>query len=238
MHIESIHNQHGEQLEHSFHPGAADSDHLLVLGHGVTANKDRPFLVALAEAVSARGLACLRFSFSGNGGSQGEFVDSTVSKEVEDLRAALAAVPDQRISYAGHSMGAAVGVLAAAQEPRIERLISLAGMVHTAEFARRKFGELVPGRDCMWDKPECPLSSAYMQDMAAIDSVVELGPRVARPWLLVHGDADSVVPLSDAQDILARADAQAELVVLPGADHVFAGAATEAMVAAVLGWLG
>ena len=47
--VEKIKNQYLERLDHTFHPGALDN-HIAVLGHGVTGNKDRPFVVALAQA--------------------------------------------------------------------------------------------------------------------------------------------------------------------------------------------
>lgn len=237
---DDLRNAAGERLDASFHPGAEGRKDLLVLGHGVTANKDRPFLVALAEAVSAAGIAVLRFSFAGNGESEGRFEDSTISKEVADLGSVLDRVEADgwRIGYAGHSMGGAVGVLRASSDPRITALISLAGMVHTADFAQRKFGDQQPGASLMWDKPDCPLSQAYMDDMAAIDTVVEKGRDILVPWLLVHGDADTVVPPHDATDIVAVAGQYAQLVELPGADHVFSEPAmTAAMVRAVMAWL-
>ena len=103
----------------------------MVIGHGVTAHKDRPFLVALAEGLSRAGIAALRISFSGNGASEGRFEDSNISKEVEDLGAVLDALPGRALAYAGHSMGGAVGVLRAARDPRIRALVSLAAIVHT-----------------------------------------------------------------------------------------------------------
>ena len=68
-----IKNAQGETLEYTFHAGQKNARNLLIIGHGVTGNKDRPFVVALAEAVSAEGMPVLRFSFSGNGGSDGDF---------------------------------------------------------------------------------------------------------------------------------------------------------------------
>jgi uncharacterized protein len=56
------------------------------------------------------------------------------------------------------------------------------------------------------------------------------------PWLLVHGDADELVPLADSEDARAAADGRPELVVLPGVDHRFTGA-VPAMTAAVVTWL-
>lgn len=235
--FEELRNAHGERLDATFHFGAEGTKDLLVLGHGVTANKDRPFLVALAEAVSAAGIACLRFSFAGNGGSEGRFEESTVSKEVEDLGTVLDACEGWRIGYAGHSMGGAVGVLRASRDPRITALISLAGMVDCHGFAQRKFGAQEPGSSFMWDKPDCPLSQAYMDDMASIGTLVEKGRDITVPWLLVHGDADTVVLPQDATDILAVAGDNAELVTLAGADHVFSDAATPQMVEAVVPWL-
>ena len=85
-----IRNRHGEQLDYTFHEGERVSPkYIVVLGHGVTGNKDRPFVVALGEGLAAAGIPALRFSFSGNGGSEGKFTDSTISKEVEDLGAVL-----------------------------------------------------------------------------------------------------------------------------------------------------
>ena len=235
-----IHNRHGERLDYSFHPGDGGQD-LVVIGHGVTANKDRPFLVALAEACAAVGIAAVRFSFSGNGASAGEFAQSTITKEVEDLGVILDCVAGHervdRIAYAGHSMGGAVGVLRAFQDPRLNALVSLAGMVHTKAFAERKFGELTPGQDFMWDKPDCPLSQAYMDDLRSIDSVVDRAESIQVPWLLVHGTGDTVVPPSDARDI-HRASGKTKLVELPDVDHVFSGdEAMGAMAKTVVPWL-
>lgn len=224
-----IRNAHGERLDHTHVPGRDGATDVVVVGHGVTANKDRPFLTALADALAARNIASLRFSFAGNGNSEGRFEESTISKEVDDLGAVIDALEGRRILYVGHSMGAAVGVLRASRDPRIRALVSLAGMVHTADFVQRKFGEQEPGASLMWDKPECPLSQAFVDDLTAIDSVVAQAARIEVPWLLVHGDADSVVPLRDAADVRAAAQGRPELVTLPGVDHVFSSAGTSAM---------
>lgn len=232
----TIRNLSGEVLDYTFHAGTEGSRHIAVLGHGVTGNKDRPFVVALAEGLAAAGIHALRFSFAGNGASGGRFADATVSKEVEDLGAVFDALDGYSVCYVGHSMGGAVGVLRASRDERIRLLVSLAGMVHTHAFAEREFGEEVPDEGCMWDEPDCPLSQAYMDDMAQIDTVVRRGAEIAVPWLLVHGSEDDVVPIDDSHDILARASDNAELVVIDGADHVFSEHA-QVMVEKVVGWL-
>ena len=231
-----IANSAGEKLDYSFHSGNADSRDIVVIGHGVTGNKDRPFVAALAEGLAASGINALRFSFAGNGDSGGQFVDATISKEVEDLGAVLDALEGYRVAYVGHSMGGAVGVLRASRDPRIGLLVSLAGMVHTQAFAEREFGDVEPGVGCMWEDEDCPLSQQYVDDMAQIDSVVELGAKVTVPWLLVHGSEDDVVPPEDSSDIIARASDGAERVVIDGSNHVFSEHADQ-MVQIVVEWM-
>ena len=233
-----IRNPQGERLDHAFTPATGEGGReLVVIGHGVTANKDREWAVTLAEALAAAGYASLRFSFSGNGDSEGDFRESTPSKEAEDLGAVLDHCGDWDVTYVGHSMGAAVGVLRASRDDRIRRLVSLAGMVETADFAARKFGELTPGQDVMWDKPECPLSQTFLDDMNAIDSVADLAEEVTVPWLFVHGTDDTVVPIEESDMILTRAGGSADFIDLSGADHVFSGEGAARMAERVVGWL-
>jgi pimeloyl-ACP methyl ester carboxylesterase len=232
-----IKNRHGEQLDYTFHEGEKGSKNIVVIGHGVTGNKDRPFVVALGEGLAAVGIPALRFSFSGNGTSEGNFTDSTISKEVEDLGAVLDHLKGYTVCYVGHSMGGAVGVLRASEDDRIQLLVSLAGMVHTKAFAQREFGDVTPDEGFMWDEPDCPLSQAYMDDLTQINTVVDLSPQITIPWLLVHGDEDDVVPIEDSHDILAKANSQAQLVTLEGANHVFSDEYTPVMVEKVIAWI-
>ncbi len=233
-----LRNAQGEQLEFTVHSGAADQNTLVLLGHGVTGNKDRPLLVELAHQLAAAGIHVLRFSFSGNGDSEGRFVDSTISKEVQELGAVIDALPGWTLGYAGHSMGGAVGVLRASQDPRLKFLISLAGMAHTAAFAEREFGTLIPGAALMWDKPECPLSQAWVDDLNQIGNVREAAARVKVPWLLVHGVVDDVVPVQDSRELFAVAHEPKQLIEFPEADHVFSDEHGVAMAEAVTRWVG
>ena len=230
-----IRNRQGERLEYTFHE--ADGKNIVVIGHGVTGNKDRPALVALAEGLAASGTAALRFSFSGNGDSEGEFAESTITKEVADLGSVLDALAGYNVCYVGHSMGGAVGVLRTATDERIQVLVSLAGMVHTKAFADREFGDVTPDAGCMWDEPDCPLSQAYMDDMASLDSVAKRASQFAVPWLLVHGTEDDIVPIQDSHDILHYANEPTELLELPGVDHVFSEDGTPLMVERVVTWI-
>jgi uncharacterized protein len=233
---EIIRNRAGERLDTTYHLGADAGGPVVVIGHGVTGHKDRPFLVALGEGLAEAGIAALRVSFSGNAGSEGRFEDSNISKEVEDLGAVLDALPGRAIAYTGHSMGGAVGVLRASRDARIRALVSLAAIVHTRAFVERAFGGLTPGQGLMFGKPGCILSQAYLDDLRGIDSVIGRVDEINVPWLFVHGARDALVPIADTHDAHARARAPKQLVVLEDADHFFEPGLTPRMVAAVVDW--
>lgn len=235
--IDEIRNAQGEKLDFTLHTGNADSNKIVVIGHGVTGNKDRPFVVALGEGLAAAGINALRFSFAGNGDSEGKFVDCTITKEVSDLGTVLDALTGKEICYIGHSMGGAVGVIRTSEDDRIKQLVSLAGMVDTKKFAETEFGEEEPDKGLMWEDEDCPLSSAYMNDLRGIGTLVERGADIKVPWLLVHGTEDDVVLFQDSTDILAKAGDNAELLELTGANHVFAGEHCQPMVDAVVEWV-
>ena len=61
-------------------------------------------------------------------------------------------------------------------------------------------------------------------------------PSIATPTLVVHGDADILVPTENGRLIAARIPG-AELVLIPGAGHMLQADGGDAVRAAVLGFL-
>lgn len=239
MQLEIV-NSSKEVLDFEFHGDPSDTTLLVIIGHGVTGNKDRPWAVALAEALEKEGINALRFSFSGNGDSEGDFAKSTITKEIKDLKAIINAADDEgyhRICYVGHSMGAAVGVLSAVKDQRISLLVSLSGMVYTKRFLETEFGDQKPGEGYMWDDKDCPLSVEFAEDMIKIDNVLAKTEKIEVPWLIVHGDADDVVPVEEGKEIFAAAYEPKDLVIIPKADHVYSEKGQQKMVDAVVQWL-
>lgn len=239
-----IRNSFGERIDYAFAAGdttAKKDGWLILLGHGVTGNMDRPVVADTATALNAAGFDTLRFSFAGNGESEGEFTACTISKEVGDLESVLNAVAGSyaNIGYVGHSMGGAVGVLKASSDDRIKALISLAGMVDTKAFAETEFGEETPDDGLMWEEEDCPLSSTYMDDLCK--TIVSVEPQVADvkvPWLLMHGSADDVVLPKDSEAVKSIKGDAVKHVVIDGADHSFNEPAhKEAMNSEVVAWL-
>jgi len=220
-----IHNGAGERLDHVFTParGAAlgADRHVVIVAHGVTSHHDRPYLTHLCDALCAAGLASLRFSFSGNGESEGQFVDSCISKEIADLGAVIDALEGRSVAYVGHSMGGAVGVMRAATDERIGALVSLAGMTEVHGFMQRHFGHLTPGEDCMLDREHAHLSESFLEDAREIQTTLPQASQVKAPWLLVHGTEDELVPFEDSVRCAQACPQNAQLAPIEGADHCF-----------------
>ena len=81
-----IPNEMGEILDYSYQSGAENNHYVLIIGHGLDGNKDTPLILELSNKVSNEGMSVLRFSFSGNGNSQGKYTESTISKGIIDLQ--------------------------------------------------------------------------------------------------------------------------------------------------------
>ncbi|MDB6080172.1 MAG: alpha/beta hydrolase, partial [Akkermansiaceae bacterium] len=237
MTLPEFRNRQGEKLDTSFHEGTRE-DALVILGHGVTGNKDRPLLVAVAEGLAKEGWPCLRISYSGNGASEGAFGDATITKESSDLRDVLSALPKGlRVAYCGHSMGGAVGVVTTAADERIKVLITLAGMIRTDAFYHREFSGQIPGKSNMWDNPAFPLSQKYADDLASYGDLFDEVGQISVPYLLIHGTADDVVLPEDSRDAFDTAYDPKRLVEIGAAEHSFDDKTYPQVVSEVLGWL-
>jgi len=89
-----------------------------LFAHCFTCSKDVAAASRISRALAARGIAVLRFDFTGLGGSDGEFENTSFSSNVQDLAAAARYLRDEvgpPELLVGHSLGGAA-VLVAAHE--------------------------------------------------------------------------------------------------------------------------
>src|SRR6188508_106422 len=122
-------NARGEKLSALLDRPAGRAMAFALFAHCFTCGKDVLAAKRIAEGLTARGIAVLRFDFTGLGASEGEFANTTFSSNVADL---VAAAKHLREIYRGpglligHSLGGAA-VLAAAQNcPEARAVVTIA----------------------------------------------------------------------------------------------------------------
>src|SRR5258708_14773170 len=101
-------------------PGASSPRAYALFAHCFTCSKDSKAATFISEALTESGIAVLRFDFTGLGGSEGEFANTTFSSNVADLVAAAAWLRSEHAAPAilvGHSLGGAAVLSAAGRIP-------------------------------------------------------------------------------------------------------------------------
>lgn len=135
----------------------------------------------------------------------------------EDLEASIAALLGRDdvagIGVIGHSVGAAASIFAASRNPAIDAVVAVASFAHPAEMMRENFPFPGPVTRLLLWAIERMIGHQY-DDIAPRNRIAD----VAVPVMLVHGDADSVIPLRDSIDLHKRLP-ESELVVVPGGTH-------------------
>src|SRR5271156_6164761 len=100
-----------------------------LFAHCFTCGKDGLAAKRIAVALTAKGIAVLRFDFTGLGSSEGEFANSTFSSNVADLVCAADHLRKTRTAPAlliGHSLGGAAVLAAAKQIADAKAIVTIA----------------------------------------------------------------------------------------------------------------
>src|ERR1700721_396645 len=99
-----------------------------LFAHCFTCGKDGLAAKRIAVALAAKGIAVLRFDFTGLGSSEGEFANSTFSSNVADLVRAADHLRETHMAPAlliGHSLGGAAILAAAGQIPDAKAVVTI-----------------------------------------------------------------------------------------------------------------
>ena len=201
---------------------------LIILSHGLGSNYTT--VTEYAERFPEYGFACLIFDFCGGGEicrSTGTLLDMSVLTETEDLDTILSNMQQREdidkshIFLMGRSLGGYVSALLASRRPtEIAALILLFPAFNLGfELEQRYAGaKTIPETLMMFDHR---VSRKYYEDIVKTDIYNEIG-KYQGDVLLIHGDADPLVPLEYSEKALRVYDS-AQLIVEQGGGHGFTG---------------
>jgi putative redox protein len=216
----------GNLLVGDLHRSHGDRGPALVLCHGMESTRGGTKQLAMVERFVPRGYTVLRFDFSYVGESEGRFEDLTISGEVADALGAIDFLYEFAPSACvliGSSLGGTVALLAAAQAlERVDAVATIAAVADSALFVH----ELTPSQIDSWRETgrrawrEGHLNVGFLDDVEQIDVRAAVA-RIDRPLLVMHGDADDVVPPHHAQLIAAAAAGPVRLEIFPNVAHRF-----------------
>ncbi len=158
----------------------------------------------LAMRLAGQGHAALLVDYRGYGGNPGSPTEDGLLRDARAVWAMLASRPDvdlSRVAYFGESLGAAVAVQLAVEHPPAA-LILRSPFSSLANIGRTHY-------------PWLPVRWLLRDQFSSIDHIA----RMDVPLLVIAGDADRIIPLSDTRRLFDAARSPKRLVVIEGADH-------------------
>lgn len=238
----SFENQQGLTLSGFLHKPAIGKPLAYALfAHCFTCTKNIKAAVHIADALSQRGIAVLRFDFTGLGQSEGDFADSHFSSNMADLMAAADYLADKHHGpeiLIGHSLGG-TAVLAAASQIETAKAVATIGSPADAEHILHLFdgnideiekeGEVevkLGGRPFTVRK-------SFIEDVKSQD-VKERISELRKALLVMHSPIDQVVEIDEASKIFIHAKHPKSFVTLDNADHLLTNEADSRYAAGVL----
>lgn len=210
---------------------------VLVHGGGVT-REEGGFFTRLADGLAEAGVASLRFDLRGHGESEGRQEELTLSMILNDIRVAVASLREasgaRQISLLGASFGG--GVCAYYCAKRSDNLSRLVLLNPQLDYKKRTIdsrdywnGDVINDEKAreLNDTGAVQFTPTLKHGRPLLNEVFWLKPNevldeITMPTLVVHGNADTLVPIEGSRAAVAEFTAPVELVEIEGSQHGFA----------------
>lgn len=198
-----------------------------LFAHCFTCGKDTLAAKRISVALAAKGVAVLRFDFTGLGSSEGDFANSTFSSNVADLvRAAdhLRGVRKAPSILIGHSLGGAAILAAAGKIPEAKAVVTIAAPSDPAHVT----GLFKEHIDSIRAQGEVEVSLAgrpfrikreFLEDIAEHELMKDVAA-LHKALLIMQSPVDDTVGIDNATRIFVAAKHPKSFVSLDHADHL------------------
>lgn len=217
----------GSRIKGCFHD--TGSGPVGVYVHGFRSHCNGEKALTIADDAIRKRRSWLRFDMRGHGLSDGDLVEQNISSGLEDLMAVFDLLGDRQLVAVGSSMGGWISVLAALRRPR--QVIGMVLMAPAFNYVQKSFATLPAPVLAQWKRegqmtfPDAYEREPYTVEYRLIDDarqydVLESPVEITVPLHIVHGDADTIVPLATTLEFIANAHtSRVMLEVVPGGDH-------------------
>ena len=221
-------NSQGEQLAAKLElPEFQLPKAFAIFAHCFTCNSNLIAVRNISRALTDKGIAVLRFDFTGLGHSEGDFENTNFSSNVQDLMAAADFLTEQYQApslLVGHSLGGAAVLFAASQLPYIQAVATIgapANPEHVVHLFQEEIVEIealgkavvkIGGR-------EFTVKKQFLEDIKE-QNVNQAIKGIDKAILILHSPQDGVVHIDNAASLYRRADHPKSFISLDGADHL------------------
>ncbi|HSN86310.1 MAG TPA: alpha/beta fold hydrolase [Thermoanaerobaculia bacterium] len=219
---------HGYELAARLESPVTTPSAYALFAHCFTCSKDLKAAGWISRALVQRGIAVLRFDFTGVGESEGDFAGTDFSSNVEDLVAAADFLRREREAPSfliGHSLGGCAVLPAAVQIPEVRAVATIAAPSDT-EHLRNTLVRLSPELEARGEA-EVDLGGGRpfrirreLLDNLSEDHLKEVLGNLHRALLILHSPVDRIVGIENAQRLYLMAKHPKSFVSLDTADHL------------------
>jgi putative redox protein len=220
-------NGSGVTLDGALHHPPARRTATALVAHSFAAGKALKSVKRICSGLADRGIAALRFDFTGVGRSGGDFAQTTFRSMIEDVLAVVRFLRESGASpgmLIGHSMGGAAVLSAAARLAPMRLVCSIAAPSETASFAEtlRARAPQIEGDETAEIEllgKRVRIGLPLLKDLVRHDLLSSVRS-LPTPALFLHAPQDEVVPYDSALQLFAAAPAPKGLVTLRARDHL------------------
>ncbi len=198
-----------------------------IFAHCFTCSKDLQAVVNISRSLTQKGMAVLRFDFTGLGESQGEFSDTNFSSNISDLLSAYEHLAKKYKSpqlVIGHSLGGAAVLAAAEHMPEIKAVVTI-GAPSTPDHVTHLFNknlaeiEAEGEADVKIGGRPFKIKKQFLRDINQTTQSKKIAT-LNRALLVLHSPQDAIVGIENAREIYEQAHHPKSYISLDGADHL------------------
>ncbi len=217
----------GDQLDARLELPSGQPRAYALFAHCFTCGKSIPAASYISRALAAQGIATLRFDFTGLGGSEGDFSNTSFISNIEDL---VAAAHHLREHFAaptlllGHSLGGAAILAAASEIPETTHVATIGAPFDPAHVTHLFENDLPEIRangqaDVTLAGRTFSIGERFLTDLQGHQQEQRIA-RLGRNLLIMHAPTDAIVGIENAGQIYSAAKHPKSFLALAKADHL------------------